>query len=589
MARDGPTGARWRGQSSSSRRDSRSTAGYRYADCRPPRPNSSPATAAVPAPAYGRPSGRDCGDLRQADRYFAQVRRHAGDNPDSAAVVTAPMQRPTNSDYAAVCTHTPNPHHIHWHTTDNRHGERSLMAPHARNAALAARVAELGLTEQKVADLLNDVKEQATGKRGKCTDRYVRMLLDGEIRWPLLVNRQALEQVLGKPILDLGFIPHGNYSRVRQGPSDPLPDDPSEDGRRASSMCPDDSAGQHPPRQGEVLAIGVPPIHITVPAVPRRGRIGRSDVDRLRAPLAELIRIDQRLGSAGLAPACARLAEQVQETIRVGTATEQIGHALYTLAGEYLATAGWSHLDAMELGRASTYLDRALQTAHTACDPMPYAKVTNLMVLRFRAAGDHAHAHFVAGCGLNSRAARINPRVRALFNARRAYGLAVRGEVFSTERELGRARRALARVTPNTPTPAWLTFFTAAELAALSAAAYHELGRYRQAVEQATIAARNVLPGYQRNKTLYTLGLAAALLSEREVEQAADQATIGLDLASRLHNGLHHGRVAHRLRHLRDRFSQWPEVPEARQWVADYDRIMAHTSPACPNIPTNNT
>jgi len=74
-----------------------------------------------------------------------------------------------------------------------------------------------------------------------------------------------------------------------------------------------------------------------------------------------------------------------------------------------------------------------------------------------------------------------------------------------------------------------------------------------------------------RNRTLYTLGLAEALLADREVEQAAARATDALELAGQLRDGLHHGRVAHRLRAVRGRFAQWPDVPQARAWVDAYD------------------
>jgi hypothetical protein len=80
-----------------------------------------------------------------------------------------------------------------------------------------------------------------------------------------------------------------------------------------------------------------------------------------------------------------------------------------------------------------------------------------------------------------------------------------------------------------------------------------------------------VLPDHVRNRTLYTLGLADSLLSEREVERAAAHATAGLELAGGLREGVRRGRVARRLRQLRGRFGQWPDVPEARAWAAAYD------------------
>jgi hypothetical protein len=88
-----------------------------------------------------------------------------------------------------------------------RQGVAVVVAHSRRNAALAARIAELGLTERELADRINDAERDATGVAGKATDRYVRLLLDGTVRWPWLSRRQALEQVLGRAILELGSSP----------------------------------------------------------------------------------------------------------------------------------------------------------------------------------------------------------------------------------------------------------------------------------------------------------------------------------------------------------------------------------------------
>ncbi len=438
---------------------------------------------------------------------------------------------------------------------------------HTRNAPLAARIAELGLTEHEVSDLLNDAIQRATGQRGRSTDRYVRLLLDGTIRWPWPVNRRALEQVLDLPILELGFVPRGRSSviaphrpKARTAPARP-------------GTATDHAAQEATMERREVLGIAAgATVSIVVPALPERGRIGMSDVARLRAPLAELVAIDQRLGGVAMAPVCTRQAERVLDAIRRLEASDRVERALYGLVGEYLAAAGWACVDALELAEASRILDRATHAANTAQDPMVQAKVTNLVVMRAREAGDHGYALAMSKSGVICTASRANPRVNALFHARSAHGHAYRGELGMAQRALGRARDALASVTPDTPTPPWLRFFDSAELAALAALTYHRLGRYREASQQGEVATAEVLPGYVRNQTLYTLGLADSLLSEREVEQAAARATAGLELAGQLREGLHRGRVGRRLHQLRGRFAQWPDVPEAAEWVAAYDR-----------------
>jgi tetratricopeptide (TPR) repeat protein len=444
---------------------------------------------------------------------------------------------------------------------------------HTRNAPLAARIAELGLTEKELSYLLNDAIEQETGERGKATDRYVRLLLDGTIRWPWPVNRRALEQVLGRSILELGFVPRGRSSVIAPrrctGPA-------GDEAGAAAGVTRQEATME----RREVLGIAAgATISIAVPSLPAKGRIGLTDVQRLGAPLAELVDIDQRLGGVAMAPVCLRQAERVLDTIRRFDTSDRVERALYGLAGEYLAAAGWACVDALELDAAAGHLDRALRAANTAQDAMLQAKVTNIEVMRCREAGEYAYAHVMSKSGTVSTAARVNPRVSALFHARVAHGHAYRGELGMAQRALGRAQDALARVSAATPTPPWLRFFNQAELAALAALTYQALGRYQQAAQQGELAASQVLPGYLRNQTLYTLGLADSLLSKREVEQAAARASTALGLAGELRDGLHRGRVARRLRQLRGRFAQWPDVPEARGWIEAYDGAR-HPSPA---------
>lgn len=73
------------------------------------------------------------------------------------------------------------------------------------NTVLAAYLAETGLTQAGLADAVNAVVEDLTGIPGRASDRWVRMLVDGSIRWPRHHYRQALEIVLQARMDELGF------------------------------------------------------------------------------------------------------------------------------------------------------------------------------------------------------------------------------------------------------------------------------------------------------------------------------------------------------------------------------------------------
>lgn len=432
---------------------------------------------------------------------------------------------------------------------------------HTRNAPLAARIAELGLTERELSVLINDAVEVATGKRGRSTDRYVRLLLAGSIRWPWPATRTALEQVLDRSILDLGFVPRG-----RRCPPPP----------RLLTLQPAQHVQEDTMDRREMLGIAAgTTISITVPGLPTRGRLGMSDVERLARPLGELIAIDQRVGGVALTPAAASQAERVLGAVARYEVSDRVERALYTLAGGYLASAAWFAVDADELEVASGYLDQARRAANTATDPMLYAQVTNITFMRARQAGDYLFAHTVAKAGLHSTAARLNPRVAALFHSRVGNGHAWRGELGQAQRSLGRAEECLDRVTESTPNPVWLRFFNRSELAGLTAMAYQSLGRYQLAAQNAQLSTDLAAENYLRNRTHTVLHLAEAYLGEREVEHAAKQAATAMAMAGQLRDGLRTGRVARRLRQLRLRFGQWPEVAEARHWIEAYDSAVS--------------
>ena len=67
------------------------------------------------------------------------------------------------------------------------------------NTVLAGLLAEIGFTQAGLADAVNAVVEDLTGTPGRASDRWVRMLVDGSIRWPRYHYRQALEIVLKAP------------------------------------------------------------------------------------------------------------------------------------------------------------------------------------------------------------------------------------------------------------------------------------------------------------------------------------------------------------------------------------------------------
>jgi tetratricopeptide (TPR) repeat protein len=425
---------------------------------------------------------------------------------------------------------------------------------------LENRMREYGLTASGLAEAVNDHVAAATGEPGRYTDRDVRRLLAGATRWPHKATRNALEEILKASALELGFVPRAG-STLRPTPGVPCGQDhlPKDDRMKRRNVL--------------LGIIGGVVISIQVPALPKRGRLGMSDVERLRGPLGELFSYDDRVGGVALADAAVHQADLVLAATEKYETSVLVGDAMYGLAGEYLAAAGWFAVDAGELTTANSYLDRALRLATLAGDHSLQAQVWNYLAMRARQARAYHEARHIARAGLASPAARNNPRVAALFHARVAHSHAWAGDKRLADRAMGRAWEALGRVTADTPTPVWSAFVDEAQLWALHAIGANAVGDYTAAAKAATEDLRLLPSAYVRNRVHGRLHLVDALLGAREPEQAAREATTALEHASALNGALHTGRVAARLRHTRRRLAAWPEV--ASGWVHRYDAAIA--------------
>ncbi|MBN1172310.1 MAG: hypothetical protein JXA67_09050 [Micromonosporaceae bacterium] len=435
--------------------------------------------------------------------------------------------------------------------------------PGGRNAPLAERIDELGMTEQELADALNHSIEQNTGRQRSITDRYIRYLLAGQITWPWPDTRCALEDVLQRPVSELGFRPRGNSSS-------PIDDRTRRLEVPMKGPCPVERRRLIGITGGLAAGVALP----AVPALPERGRLGMSDIDRLRQPLARLVTIDGQQGGVDLHAVAARYARSMLDAMEQLEVSTRVEAAAYTLAGEYLALAGWFAVDADDLPVAADYLNQALRAASIAGDPMLQAQIWNYMVMRARQAGASTEAHAVARAGLHSGAARRNPRVAALFHARVAHSHAVRGERGLAERSLARASDALLRVDESAPTPPWLAFVNESELAGLSAMAYNALGRHQQAESAARQALHLAPQTGTRNQIHDILHIVDARLGLTDTTLATTEAGNALALASQLRDGVRRGRIAGRLRSVRERLTHCPQQA-AHAWIETYDETLA--------------
>lgn len=425
----------------------------------------------------------------------------------------------------------------------------------ARNALLAARLADLGLTQAELSEAINAICERLTGRRGMATDRYVRQILDGTILWPRDRYRRSLEAIFGCTALDLGFIPPG-----RKGYA---PTSQPSTGREALQ----EERSSVIRRDFLRLAAGVVAT-VALPELPAAARVAMSDVDQLRANLGTLHALDDRYGGGAVADYAIKSADRIYAGLESSQMSERVDRALHSVAGTYVSTAGWFAYDAGDYATAQHRFDHALRSALISRDYMLQAQTWNYMSLHAARVNKPAEALAIARAGLSSPLVRRQAKVAALFHSRVALRLARKGERGMAERSIGRAFDALDR-DDGRESPPWLAFFDAGELTALSALVHLHLGQFQLAETQAREALSLLPVSYARNRLYYTVQLAEAQLGMRQVEQACSTAHEALDLAS----GTRSIRSLDRLDEFRARVAAW-ETSEVRGWLDRFDTVQ---------------
>lgn len=431
-----------------------------------------------------------------------------------------------------------------------------VTGPGTRNAALAAKVRELGLSQTELAEEINSACLRLTGRRGSATDRYVRQLLDGTTLWPHARYRKSLETVFHCSALDLGFVPRGSKPSEMRGGLYPSDDKPAQKGtaliRRDFLQL----------ASGAVLGVAFPNLKAV-------RRIGAPEIDALRDNLAELHSLDDRHGGGLVADLALQQANRVDTVLRSVSVSARIERSLYSIVGSYMSAVGWFALDAGKHEIARTYLDRAMRAALLARDSVLQAQTWNNMNLQEYRLGNKGEAYSIARTAVTSPAMRRDNTVAALLHARVALGHAEMGERGLAERSLGRASEALSKSLGTTP-PLWLTFFTEAELSGLSAIADLHLGRYSSAVARTEDTLALLPEGHARNRLHYVIRLADVQLRARRVDEACATAQNALDLAKTVQSN--HSAVM--LRALRTQMVFWGGHPAAKEWVERHDAAL---------------
>ncbi|MEV7427764.1 hypothetical protein [Streptomyces sp. NPDC091212] len=310
---------------------------------------------------------------------------------------------------------------------------------------------------------------------------------------------------------EMGFVPTTSYrSRVR-AKSKPSPNQ------------------QDQPVLRRQFVLGLTGAVLSLPSLPGAGRLGMSDVDRIKATAVQLHQLDNLHGGTQVAEIAARYIEYVEHAARRCTYGGNVQTALHRALGELCASAAWFCFDAGQQDAARRWWDTGLRYALLGRDRLLQARIWSSMSHQAALLGHGAEAVAIARAALEDTRGVRDGTLSSLLHTRVARGQSVQGEKGWCGKSLARAEQAYDQA-PAEPLT-WLGFYSAGEIASSTALCHLDLGLYRQAVDGARAALDEVTSTpFRRNELAGHVRLARCLGAAGELDAAMAAGHSALEL-----------------------------------------------------------
>ncbi|UED86872.1 hypothetical protein [Streptomyces profundus] len=293
---------------------------------------------------------------------------------------------------------------------------------------------------------------------------------------------------------------------------------------------------------------------------PRRlTRISGAELDQLEEATAQFRDWDAQCGGGLRRKAVVGQLHEVTDLLQE-THPPRVRRRLFRVTAELAELAGWMSYDVGLQPTAQKYFVLALHAAKEAEDRPLGAYILSQMsrqMIHLGRAEDALELIHLAQYGSREQA---TARTQALLYAMEARAYASLGQPPKCHRAVRMAEDAFAEIGPRDADPAWLRFFSRAELFAENAHSYRDLAyvagrsptyvsRARPLMEEAVRlfaeeCADDSGGGHQRSYALNLIGMATVHLLAREPEGCVQLSEQALDLANRLRSE----RVSNRLR-----------------------------------------
>ncbi|MFF4926089.1 hypothetical protein ACFY4B_36420 [Kitasatospora sp. NPDC001261] len=432
------------------------------------------------------------------------------------------------------------------------------MATVRPNEVLRALMKQAKLPAEDLAEAVNTAEERRFGRPGNATGRHVRRWLSGRTALPQNHYLISLMDVFGLPADQLGFTLSDKRSRELAG------------FHTAPTLLVETTAKEdHVLRRSFMIAATGNLLSFAFAPLPTSGRIGASDVERIRESIDQLHAVDDLYGGEQLAAIAEAFVKQIEEAMRNCLYGPRVEKALYQVIAQLRASAGWFAFDSGDQDRAGTNFDAGLRAALLADDKQLLARIWAYMSRQSWALGKATETITIARRALDTTRNNRDHRLSALLHGRLALGYAASGQSALCGTALARAETALDRVGP-APADPWLAFVGPGEVMAAAAMSYMDLGQPDRAAHQEEQAMQFLDPGFRRNRFATAVHLSECYLADGQVEQAVSMADQALDL----YPSVHCPRWAIHLEEVKDKVAGY-SLPEAAAFVTRYDTVTA--------------
>ncbi|MDQ1658541.1 MAG: hypothetical protein QOD41_3624 [Cryptosporangiaceae bacterium] len=301
------------------------------------------------------------------------------------------------------------------------------------------------------------------------------------------------------------------------------------------------------------------------------GRVGHAHAAQLEDVPQHLYKLDYRYGGDTLCDQAAAQLKRASRLLNRGTYDERVGRRLQVAMGELGICAGWLAFDAGRQDQARYCYTEALAAARMADDKELEVHVLANMSMQAVALDRPREGLRLAEAARRTATGWGTPTLHSLLAVREARAWAKLREARETEKAMTDARRSLQQSSPDEEKPVWIAFFDEAELSGNDGACQLDLGKPNQAtvlLEQACAGQREA---FVRNRSLYTVRLAASYLARRDVTTAC---TLAQDALALVANEVTSTRTLNELREFRRRVTRFRGSSAAQNFAARFDSTV---------------